>query len=55
MKGKENFLVKIKKSWKMKKYFKKKQKEKTLQNCAHSNLEANERRSLRMRRVLTLS
>ena len=28
MKGKENFLVKIKKSWKMKKYFKRKKKEK---------------------------
>lgn len=27
MKGKENFLVKIKKSWKMKKYFKKKRKD----------------------------
>jgi hypothetical protein len=47
VKGKENFLVKIKKSWKMKGYLKK--KEKTLQNCAHSNLEANERCSLRMR------
>jgi hypothetical protein len=57
VKGKENFLVKIKKSWKMKKYFKKKKRKKarTLQNCANSNLEANERRSLRLRRVLTLS
>jgi hypothetical protein len=55
VKGKENFLVKIKKSWKMKKYFKEKKIERTLENCANSNLEANERRSLKLRRVLTLS